>query len=648
MQKLIYSQNISCRDFSISPSAHVRFNMMVGPVMGGGGLGPAGIEGGPSWRGDHTFSHSALKYSLEHFVEPSLVKQHPEWTKQKVRTEARREMAISLWESHAFYSKERKREPEIKKRWEVIETAPGVRELSAKWGNQQFTLRELWNHTREFAKREGNPEAYNPKEEQAQLALQDALLKGTATSGVTVLSDVDSFRYAQIWEKSTDGAFYTKVIDLGIIMGRDFSISEAGTLFNHIDQLYGNANKGIEKALSYPLVLIKDGTIQSQDVKTVAYLVGKISSDVTNTMKDASRAVLRDATTAALDIRGSITSNLERRFPEHKKDLTTDKVGRPRVPIFLQFLQGRVDGKYNLFEKNQSKRKSIILLYEQTNGERTHVQIKQAVKQSNRKEIHPVGETRRIALFSTETDIGIGGALFALRSNYQREKVLLKKQKGRSIGQEEVLIKTERKKKKRRRTLEQESVKGMTRKEKRQKRIRREQRFYKQREKKFSGKKEKQMKRNEKSLWEIFFRLARRIRNEKPELHDKEKSKKAKRPESKPPKNIDVLPQATIKKEEKRLIARFAFALVVWLLTSKRFYLSIDESKKIKKERLARREPTLWVLLAIIWHLTAIREQGVMGASRNKYQILQKKKNSKPIKHARLLLPPQGVIFAFQ
>lgn len=227
-----------------------------------------GIEG-------HKFNPDAIDYALDHFVDPAIARDHRDWTPEQVRQEGRHQMAISLWESHGYYTQERQRMPEIEKRWEFVETSPGVHELQTKWGEQTRTLREMWQNTEQAANDVSNPKTYNPdaynaEEARAQFAMQDALVSGRAAAAAIMVSDPAGFRYAQIWERKPDGRFSAKVIDVGLVTEKDLSREDAGLLLGHVKNLYGKTHKTVEAPTSYPLMLLREGNINPGDIKTVA------------------------------------------------------------------------------------------------------------------------------------------------------------------------------------------------------------------------------------------------------------------------------------------------------------------------------------------------------------------------------------------
>lgn len=103
------------------------------------------------------------------------------------------------------------------------------------------------------------------------------------------------------------------------------------------------------------------------------------------------------------------------------------------------------------------------------------------------------------------------------------------------------------------------------------------------------------------------------------------------------------------KQNRQEHVLNFSIAFVFWLLLrrielisqSKRFHVLIDESKNVRRkdEPLVVKEPTPWLLLAIIWHLTMIREQGYVQ------QQPKQKKVKRKIYYPRFAR--QGVIFAY-
>ncbi len=92
-------------------------------------------------------------------------------------------------------------------------------------------------------------------------------------------------------------------------------------------------------------------------------------------------------------------------------------------------------------------------------------------------------------------------------------------------------------------------------------------------------------------------------------------------------------------------ILNFSIAFVFWmLLLPKRYHVPLHDSKEDKRafsERLSPKEPTLWILFAIIWYLAMIREMNLQTSQTQPKQKKVKKNAYDPY------FAPQGVIFAY-
>ena len=103
-----------------------------------------------------------------------------------------------------------------------------------------------------------------------------------------------------------------------------------------------------------------------------------------------------------------------------------------------------------------------------------------------------------------------------------------------------------------------------------------------------------------------------------------------------------------VKKIEKKLEVRehalkFSVAFILWIQLAGRSHAQLYDDKQNKHtstEALELREPTQWLLLAIIWHLAMIRESGMRTMQTKSKQNKAKKKTVYP------KFAPQGVIFA--
>lgn len=187
----------------------------------------------PVWRGDHTFNSDAASYSLTHFIEPEVAREHKDWDLNKIKQEARERFTKRITQDYSYEQKESQHEETVVS-WQKVETSDGVFELATEYGGKLVTLRELWDHTKEYAEFVGNSSAYNEQEARAQFAMQDAFIEGSASGFVSVLSHPDSIRYVQVWEQTDNGDITSKQVDLYKATGKDFSLSESQQLITHL------------------------------------------------------------------------------------------------------------------------------------------------------------------------------------------------------------------------------------------------------------------------------------------------------------------------------------------------------------------------------------------------------------------------------
>ena len=228
-------------------------------------------EDTPVWRGDHTFSSDAAKYSFLNFIEPDVAQKHPDWSKQKIRKEALAKFQQRLEQDLSYEQKESSHQ-ETAVRWKVVETQNGKQELATEYGGETITLRQLWDHTREYATFVGIPAAYNPDEEKAQYAMEQAFVRGDAQAYISVLSHPDAVRYVQVWEKDSDGGIQSKQIDLYKTTGRDFSHLEGDVLVKHLAAFTENVQGAsvVTAESSYAHFIVQSGTLLEQDIRTIA------------------------------------------------------------------------------------------------------------------------------------------------------------------------------------------------------------------------------------------------------------------------------------------------------------------------------------------------------------------------------------------
>lgn len=225
----------------------------------------------PVWKGDHTFSVEAAAYSLSNFLEPEIAKSHPDWNPSQIREAALERFEKRLSQDLSYERRETAHEDSAV-RWQIIETSPGVKELATEYGNDLITLRELWDHTREFAEASGNPQAYNKEEERAQLSMQDAFIGGTTDAFVSVLSHPEAVRYVQVWERQSDGEVVSKQIDLSVGVGRDLTHGEADAVVDKLAKYSSGKAESVttDKTSSYAHFFIEGGKIGENDIQTIA------------------------------------------------------------------------------------------------------------------------------------------------------------------------------------------------------------------------------------------------------------------------------------------------------------------------------------------------------------------------------------------
>ncbi len=676
-------QNRYIKIFEFEPSGLVR-HLMGGMIEAGGmmGFGPVMMDIGSGGAGDsrvldHSFNHGAIMYSLGHYVEPAIAGQHPDWNPSQVRTEARRQMTISLLESRTFSALERNREPVMEKSWEVVETSPGNLELRTTWGDQQFTLRQLWEHTREAANDASNPRTYNPAaynqaEAAAQLAIQDALISGRASAAVTMISDIGSFRYAQVWEKGEDNTVRTKFIDLGLSAGRDFSSHEATSIMQGIAEFYTQTGKRtFGDSSNHPHFMVNEGSLDVKDIQTITHTQAAympIAQQTVETLEYATKSVLHETKESFMSLGVYVGKQIDDRI-QHLRDVLTHRF-ISSSPID-QFSSHQSEGfAHFMYMKN----KQMIGSLEQY----IHPDKFQKIKSL----LADWFISRTALRVSTETGVGLGGTLFWLQQLTQQKKQSLERP---NVGEHiplwmkalkdgfVVFHKTKLDAKASLHVMDQQETKKVTiRKEM----VRGKDKLVYKKEIVFLSKKEKKrFKTREKNLFSVFLLLIEKRQSEKKKLYKEKRGKKQlahrenlllkSRKIEKKGRRLEHIFQ---KRKEKQYILNFSIALTIWmlldLLEKKKMHLNskgnefkatfnkathqkdILFQKKNLTEDVKQEEPTQWLLLAIIWHLAMIREQGMTQNSQVQTQQIVPKTNHKTYKFYPQQFPTAGVIFA--
>ena len=228
------------------------------------GAEAAGGQFGADWNGGHTFSQSAVDFSMQEYIEPEVAHKNPQLSAEEIRFEATRILALRLVQDQSFDRKETLREEDMVTKWEVAEI-DGKKQLVTRYGDRNVSLEELWRHTEEFALRVGKPEAFNRAEMHMQLVMQDALIARRATSVAFTLSHPDSVRYIQHWKQGVDGEFYSTQIDIGKHAGRDLRHDEVKGFLDRFRDHHRDTAIEVEGAVAGSYVAVRG----SLDVEAV-------------------------------------------------------------------------------------------------------------------------------------------------------------------------------------------------------------------------------------------------------------------------------------------------------------------------------------------------------------------------------------------
>lgn len=263
----------------------------------------------PKWRGDHSFSVDAAKYSLTNFIEPEVKKKHPNWSPQEVRADAMKRFEKRIRQDLSYERKEFSHE-ESSVIWNPIQTEKGW-ELATSYGDTMITLSELWEHTKEFAAFSGNPAAYNGEEHVAQLRMQDAFIRGETAGFVSVLSHPDAVRYVQVWKKADDGSIVSTHVDLHKTTGRDFTHEEGIALIRNLQSVHGGE---VSSESSYAHFFVRGEQVSEQHIRAFAI------TQTTEVKRSVGKIVLSDTLDSMVVLGAYLRDHIERRisdFNEH-------------------------------------------------------------------------------------------------------------------------------------------------------------------------------------------------------------------------------------------------------------------------------------------------------------------------------------------
>lgn len=302
-----------------------------------------GEEHKPVWRGDHSFSSDAATYSLIHFIEPEVKREHPDWGNTQIHEHAVERFHKRLAQDLSSERRENAHEESVV-RWRPVTSVDGFVELATEYGGTTVTLSELWEHTKEYAAFVGNPAAYNSEEHRAQLLMQDKLMNGSSNGFVSVLSHPDAIRYVQVWEKSENGDVLSHHVDLYAATGKDFSQQEATELIQHLSDFHGQRTEtGVPDAEhTYAHFFVTKGVVLTDDIRTIA-IAQSVSVDTLSHARETvdvqrqhisvGQVVITDVAEGARQIGKHLRDQIEEKIREIQRRTTSpDAVSFPAKP----------------------------------------------------------------------------------------------------------------------------------------------------------------------------------------------------------------------------------------------------------------------------------------------------------------------------
>lgn len=321
----------------------------------------------PAWRGDHTFSSDAASYSLSHFIEPEVKREHPDWTQEQISSVASQRFEQRLAQDLSYEHQESAHEESVV-HWQPVKTASGSWELATSYGDSMVTLSELWEHTREYAEFAGNPAAYNSEEHRAQIQMQEELISGGANGFVSVLSHPDAVRYVQVWQKTEDGSIVSKQVDLYKTTGRDFTHDEGAKLIDNLANYFKeDVGGGEASVISYAHIYIHEKEIAEDDIRTIAIAQTMEAHDVTvperyvpNVLFRAGEQTVRDTTESMIQLGVYLREHIDKKIAafthidvdSKKRETTTSILSKQelsyvRIPKDTPLGPSRIDTHIN-------------------------------------------------------------------------------------------------------------------------------------------------------------------------------------------------------------------------------------------------------------------------------------------------------------
>lgn len=631
----------------------------------------------PAWRGDHTFSSDAASYSLTHFIEPEIAREHPTWSQQQITEAATHRFEQRLSQDLSYEHKESAHEESVV-HWQPIQNKEGTWELATKYGDTMVTLPELWEHTREYAEFAGNPDAYNPEEHRAQLRMQEELIRGEANGFVSVLSHPDAIRYVQVWQKTDDGSIISKQVDLYKTTGRDFSHEEGAKLIDHLAAYFKeDVGGGEASVISYAHIYIHEKEVAEEDIRTIAIAQAMETHDVsapsfersipTTVLRIGSTAV-RDTTESMVQLGAFLREHIDRKIhalkdasPEGKKSSSEQASIHTAEVVAVRSDVKKGDSTISRVLPDLHRKTEHDTIPHTTDVMKTIVsEWLIARTMLAHKDASPVVPfafilllTRPLTSESTNTRTSSDQALEHVQEDVIPERQTKMQRLGESLRNAFSFIWKDREKKKIRTSIRAKDV---------QVNILHKQNSRKEHTEHTHLPTHKETPIHALSLSTVISLL--RILHNMP-MFERRISKSGKRIE-----NSDSTYTGSVigpnthrsekftsvhSKSHEYAVKKFTAAIIVWWLTeysrhtfNKPFDIEGGDSGTDKRDSMIDQQesvPSSWILFSIIWYLTALREHGKQG-SMNTPPVSKKQSKKSAVKQVNFL-PSSGIIFTF-
>lgn len=618
----------------------------------------------PVWRGDHSFSSDAASYSLINFIEPEVAREHPQWTVDQVKQAAVERFEKRLAQDLSYEHKEIAHEESVV-HWQPVQTAEGNWELATAYGDKMVTLSELWEHTRQYAEFTGNPAAYNPEEHKAQITMQNEFIDGSARGFVSVLSHPDAVRYVQVWQKTDDGSVVSKQVDLYKTTGRDFTHEEGEKFIEHLASFHNEqlGSTGPDAA-AYAHFFIYEKEVHDEDIRTIAiaqameYYESVSGENISSrkTLPDMGSTIARDMSHSMVELGTFLREQIDRKInqfasPKEKSDK------QPAVK----------DGRLNVSTKSPTE-VSPLAVAAAVRSERVGIAVAPTTASSESMKVIAAEWWITKSLLRYKESAAVVPAAIILWLTAPRETprlVIPEAALFRKKTPDEILPQKPPGKEKKK-PLSVRTIMGLLRglnEKKAGKRVLRtvpveagqvRQATRELLQQQSSG--EKVTKVFPAMVMEKLLRMLRHFSRDvtPPRIKRKKISGNEAPP---PPVILKESVSGTITEDEKKIYmtARsLSIAVIVWWLVDFGKYNQAYPAEAVKASRNtdttqefgvdAGREPS-WLLLSIIWYLTALREHGKPRSTPLKKN--KKKKKDKPGAAGNVSWPSSGVIFVY-